>query len=101
MTVGAALQEAVNQRLAKEGPSVRELLAEVGLSAEDATRRPGSFSGGQRQRIVLARALALSPEFLVLDESGGAGFAHPGGDFGLAQALCERRGLTSSSSATT
>ena len=46
MSIGAALQEAVNQRLTERGPTVQELLEEVGLSAEDATRRPGSFSGG-------------------------------------------------------
>ncbi|MBS18185.1 MAG: ABC transporter ATP-binding protein, partial [Crocinitomicaceae bacterium] len=61
MTVGAALQEAVDARADKHGPSVAGLLEEVGLSASDASRKPGSFSGGQRQRIVLARALALSP----------------------------------------
>ena len=95
MTVGAALQEAVNQRLAAEGPSVRELLEEVGLSAEDATRRPGSFSGGQRQRIVLARALALSPEFLVLDESVAALDLRIQAEIlDLLKELCERRGLT-------
>ena len=95
MTIGAALQEAVDQRLASEGPSVRELLEEVGLSADDATRRPGSFSGGQRQRIVLARALALSPEFLVLDESVAALDLRIQAEIlDLLKTLCERRGLT-------
>ena len=95
MTVGAALQEAVNQRLATEGPTVRELLEEVGLSAEDAARRPGSFSGGQRQRIVLARALALSPEFLVLDESVAALDLRIQAEIlDLLKELCERRGVT-------
>lgn len=95
MTVGAALHEAVGQRLGGEGPSVRELLEEVGLSAEDAARRPGSFSGGQRQRIVLARALALSPEFLVLDESVAALDLRIQAEIlDLLKELCERRGLT-------
>ncbi|MFT4299966.1 MAG: dipeptide/oligopeptide/nickel ABC transporter ATP-binding protein [Aeromicrobium sp.] len=76
MTMGVFLEQGLRHlcrvSAARARGSVGAMLEQVGLDEGFADRLPGELSGGELQRVVIARALSVSPDVLVLDEPTGA-----------------------------